>query len=579
MARPLRTVLVAAAVAVALYVGWSRVDRAGSPAGAGAADSRPSRGGQLVASLRTEPPTYNRYSPAGAVAATEIVSLLTQAKLVRVNRATDELEPWLASEWTAAADGRAYTLRLREGVVFSDGQPFSSADVLFSLRAAYDPVVNSPLRAALLVRGRPLEVSAPDSHVVVVSFPEPFAPGLRLLDHLPILPRHRLGGALEAGTFNNQWLPSGALSDLAGLGPFVLVEHAAGQRLVFDRNPHYFRRDARGLQLPYLDRLIVALAPDQSTETLRLEAGEVDLLANGEIRPQDYAALKARAAEGSIALLDVGIGLDPDFLSFNLRSARQADPRAAWLLRKEFRQAIACGVDRDAIVNTVYLGAAVPLHGPISPGNRTWFSEAAPKHPYDPGRARQLLTGLGLTDRDGDGMLEDARGIPARFSIVTQAGHIRERVAAVIQEQVRQHGIGVDIAALDPGGIFQRWSAGDYDAIYFGLQASSTDPAMNPELWLSSGAFHFWNPRQSTPATDWEARVDALMAEQATARDLAARQRAFAEVQRILGEELPSIYFVAPRVTIATSRRVANPITAAQVPQLLWSADTLAVRR
>jgi peptide/nickel transport system substrate-binding protein len=513
------------------------------------------------------------------VAATELLSQLTNARLVRVNRASDQLEPWLAAGWTESADGQTFTVALREGVLFSDGRPFTSADVLFSFRVAYDPTVNSSLRAAVQVHGNPLAVSAPDAKTVIVTFPEPFAPGLRILDHLPILPKHRLEAALAAGAFNEEWVPSKPLASLAGLGPFVLTEHAPGQRLVFDRNPHYFRRDDRGIQLPYLDRLIVAIAPDQNTETLRLEAGETDLMANGDIRPQDYAGFKRRADEGRLLLIEGGVGLDPDFLSFNLRPSRTADPRAGWLLRRELRQAIAYGVDRQAIVNGVYLGAAVPIYGPVSPGNRTWFSESAPRYTHDPARARQLLAGIGLTDRDGDGMLEDAGGAPARFSIVTQGGHIRERVTTVVQEQLRQLGFRVDVVPLDPGGIFQRWSAGDYDAILFGLQASSTDPALNSELWVSSGAYHFWNPAQKTPATEWEARVDALMREQATARNLADRQRAFAEVQRILGEELPSIYFVAPRVTLATSRRVANPTPAPQIPQLLWSADTLAARQ
>jgi peptide/nickel transport system substrate-binding protein len=160
---------------------------------------------------------------------------------------------------------------------------------------------------------------------------------------------------------------------------------------------------------------------------------------------------------------------------------------------------------------------------------------------------------------------------------MTQAGHIRERVVSVLQEQLGRLGIGVDIVALDPGGLFQRWQAGDFDAIYFGLQASSTDPALNPEFWLSSGPYHFWNPRQPSPSTPWERRVDDLMREQMTASDLAARQRAFAEVQRILEDELPSIYFVAPQVTLATSRKVLNATPAPQIPQLLWNADSLAV--
>jgi peptide/nickel transport system substrate-binding protein len=132
------------------------------------------------------------------------------------------------------------------------------------------------------------------------------------------------------------------------------------------------------------------------------------------------------------------------------------------------------------------------------------------------------------------------------------------------------------VVPLDPPGLFKRWQAGDYDAIYFALQASSTDPALNGELWLSSGPLHFWNPSQPTPATPWERRIDELMHVQATDMNLARRQQAFAEVQKILGEELPSIYFVAPRVTLATSARVMNPTPAPQIPQLLWSADTLA---
>jgi peptide/nickel transport system substrate-binding protein len=581
LARPLRALLLAASIAVIAYVAWIRFAPAPAPAlGNDAAPrtaaARPERGGELVASIRSEPAVYNRYSPAGGTAPTDLLALLTHSRLVRVNRATDGIEPLLAQDWTESADGRTFTIRLREGVTFSDGEPFTSADVLFSFRAAYDPAVNSSLRASLQVDGQPLEVSAPDARTVVIRFPAPFAPGLRPLDSLPILPRHKLEAALAAGTFNEEWVPSKPIANIVGLGPFVLREHTPGQRLVFERNPRYFRRDDRGVQLPYLDRLTVAVVPDQSTEALRLEAGETDLMVNGDVRPADYAGFKRLADQGRLVLTEVGVGIDPDFLSFNLRPARAADPRAPWLSRKELRQAISHAVDRQAIVNAVYLGAAVPIYGPVSPGNRTWFAPTAAERPHDAARARQLLAAIGLTDRNGDGTVESADGRPARFSIVTQAGHIRERVTTVIQEQLRQVGIQIDVVPLDPGGIFQRWSAGDYDAIYFGVQASSTDPALNPEFWPSHGMYHFWNPRQKTPATGWEAKIDGHLREQATARRLEDRQRAFAEVQRVLGEELPAVYFVAPRVTLATSPRVANATAAPQLPQLLWNADSLA---
>jgi peptide/nickel transport system substrate-binding protein len=553
--------------------------RSSETPGRAAPDAAPARGGELVASIRSDPPTYNRYVAAGAVAATDVVTFLTQAPLVRVNRATDEIEPWLAESWTPSEGGLTYTLALKPGIVFSDGVPFTSADVLFSFRAALDPAVASPLASALTIHGRPLAVTAPDARTVVVRFPESSAAGLRVLDNLPILPRHSLEPRLNAGQFQQAWAASKPVTDVVGLGPFQLVEHAAGQRLVFARNPHYFRRDASGVQLPYLDRLTLVVVPDQNTEALRLEASESDLMSNGDIRPQDYAAFKRLADQGRLRMLDVSVALDADFLSFNLRPARVASRRAPWLARKEFRQALSCGVDREAIINTVYLGAAAPLYGPVTPGNRRWYSPVPPLCAAvkgDRDRARRLLAAAGLTDRDGDGMLDDESGA-ARFSILTHAGHLRERVASVLQEQLRLLGIAVDIVPLDPKGLQQRWMAGDYDAIYFGLQSSSTDP--DPDFWMSSGPYHFWNPGQASPATPWERRIDELMREQATAAGIEQRRRAFAEVQRIFGDELPSIYFVVSRVTLATSTRVVNPTPAPLAPHLLWSADTLAVAR
>ncbi len=126
---------------------WEFVPPKQSEAPAGTTGSRPdARGGELVASTRSEPSTYNRFVNAGARAATDVFTLLTQARLVRVNRTTDDLEPWLAEGWTTSADGLTYTMTLRPDIQFSDGQPLTSADVLFSFRAAYDPDAQEPDR-------------------------------------------------------------------------------------------------------------------------------------------------------------------------------------------------------------------------------------------------------------------------------------------------------------------------------------------------------------------------------------------------------------------------------------------------
>ena len=544
-----------------------------------AATTGPARGGSLTASLRSEPQTFNRLGPPPSnSAATDLVTRLMHAPLARVNRMTGEVEPWLAERWTTSPDGRTITLTLRDGVKFSDGAPFTSADVTFSFAAVYDPAVHSVLAGGVKVNGQPLQVAAPDPRTVVITMPAPFAPGVALLDTLPIYPKHQLQAALNSKTLGSAWGPSTPPGSMAGLGPFVLAEYVPGQRMAFARNPHYWRKDASGGALPYLDRLVVEIVKAQDAEMLRLQAGAIDLMSQADVRPEDIAALRRLRDQGALQLVEVGAAVDPNLLWFNLSPARAAQKTKPYLLRTEFRQALSYAVDRDAIVNTVYLGAAVPLHGPITPGNAVWYSESAPKYGHDPAKAKALLAGLGLIDRNGDGMLDDAGGQPVRFSILTQAANIRERTVVVIQEQLRKAGIGVDVVGLDVPSMFGRFSSGDYESIYFGFQASALDPALNLDFWLSGGENHVWTAGQPSPAAPWEKGIDELMQRMAAAGSLPERQRLFAEVQKIFGENLPGIYFVAPKVTVALGKRVGGATPVLLSPQILWNADTLYVR-
>jgi peptide/nickel transport system substrate-binding protein len=545
----------------------------GAPAG-------PVRGGTLIASLRSEPATFNRYAPTAQQAAVDFVSRLTQATLVRINRVSGEPEPWLAEKWSVSPDERTITLTLRDGVQFSDGAPFTSADVVFSFAALYDPDVKSVLSSGVMVQHKPLHVTAVDPRTVVVTMPAPFTPGVALLDNLPIYPKHLLEAALRAKSFATAWGVTTPPASMAGLGPFVISAYVPGQHMTFTRNPHYWRKDAAGVPLPYLDAIDMQFVQSQDAEMLRLQAGSLDVMSQADVSPENIASLRRLRDQGSVQLAEPGVGVDPIMLWFNLTpaaAAKQAKTKP-YLQRVEFRQAISYAVDREALAKTLYLGAAVPVYGPETPGNATWYSDAAPKYPYDLARAKRLLAGLGLSDRNGDGMLEDASGQPVRFTTLTQAQHIRGRTAAFVQEQLRKAGISMDVVDLDPQSLFGRYGAGDWESICYGFQRSTMDPAMSLDFWLSSGDLHPWNPNQPSPATPWEKQIDDLMQKQVAAPTLAERQQLFAEVQRIFGENLPGIYFVAPKITIAMSRRVGGAVPVLLDPKILWAADALYVR-
>ena len=564
-----------AGVTILLAVGCGRGTPSEKPVERG-----PVRGGSLVSSLRSEPTTFNRFAPNANSAATDVVTRLTQATLVRVNHATGETEPWLADRWTTSPDGRTLTFTLRDGVTFSDGVPLTSADVVFTFRALYDRAVESDLASAVVVQGKPLQVSAPDPRTVVVTLPAPFANAPTLLDSVWIYPQHLLQSALDAHTFASAWGLSTPPAAMAGLGPFVLSQFVPAQRMTFTRNPHYWRKDTSGIALPYLDQIVVEFVKSQDTEIAELEAGTIDLMAQADLRAVDISAVRRLRDQGKLQMVDAGVSVDPNQLWFNLTPQAEMRDRTTkpYLHRLEFRQAISYAVDRDTIANTIYLGAAVPIYGPVTPGNRTWYSDAAPKYPHDVARAKALLAGLGLADRNGDGVLEDAAGHPVSFSIIAQVNHTRERVATLIQAQLKQVGIAVDVIPLDPPALQRRYGNGDYEAIYHGFQASALDPALNLDFWRSSGAAHWWNAEQKTPGTPWERQIDDLMQKQMMAPSLAERQRLFAEVQRIFGENLPALYFVAPNVTIALSRRVGGAAPGVLDPKILWQADTLYAR-
>jgi peptide/nickel transport system substrate-binding protein len=298
-----------------------------------------------------------------------------------------------------------------------------------------------------------------------------------------------------------------------------------------------------------------------------------------DISPDAYAPLKRAADAGRVKLIDVGVSRDADGLWFNLKPGSFAgDPRAAWLQRDELRRAISMSVDRKVFADTVFLGAGVPVFGPETPANKVWYWSGVPQVPHDPAAAKQLLASIGLTDRDGDGILEDASGHPARFTLITQKGRRNlERGAAVIAEELKKVGVVVDVVTLDPLQVVQRFLGAQYDAVYFNAAKSDLDPGTNQDFWLSSGSAHPWDIEEKTPATPWEAQLDRLMARQVTSLDQSERKRLYDEMQKIFAEHVPIVYFVAPRIFVASSSRVLNVTPSDVRPQLLWRPEVVAV--
>src|SRR5260370_32145529 len=274
-----------------------------------------------------------------------------------INRATQQTESGLAKSCTASADGRTFCLKLRKGIRFSDGYPFDADDVIFSFTVYLDEAVNSPSRQLLISDDKPLIVTKLDQYTIRFTLPRPYAAAERIFDGLAMLPKHILEEPYREGRFAQSWTLNTSPAEVVGLGPFRVKEYLAGQRIVLERNPYYWKTDHDNHRLPYLDELVFLFVGSEDAQVMRFEAGETDMVSS--LSAENFALLTRERTRTGSQLVDLGPSLEYNFLVFNLNdlSTKKLDAIAgkqAWFRDLKFRQAVSAAIDRDSIVRLVY---------------------------------------------------------------------------------------------------------------------------------------------------------------------------------------------------------------------------------
>ncbi len=510
-------------------------------------------GGELRFCLRSEPKTFD------PLLVDEDASLsiryLTGGVLVRVNRHSQELEPELAESWTISKDGRQITFKLRHGILFSDGSPFSAEDVAFTMQRLMDPALHSSTGDSFRSGSGAVstKIVAPDE--IAIIFPAPIAGVDRLFDQVAIMSAHS------------------PKKEAAVLGPFMVAEYKAGSSVLLQRNPNYWKKDSKGRRLPYLDSIRLDIQPNRDVEMLRFKRGELDLI---NTLDSDYFDRLASSSPGLAH--DAGATLDSDFMWFNqVASAPIPEYKRAWFASGNFRRAISQAINRDDLARVVFGGHAQPAIGPVSTSNKFWFNSKLKVEPYRPDAALERLKADGFHLQNG--VLFDKSGNAVEFSIVTNAGSKpRERMAVMVQEDLGKLGIKVNVVTLDFPSLIERISQKfNYEAAMLGFRNVDLDPNGQMNIWLSSAEDHAWNPQQKSPATAWEAEIDRLMRAQASSVDPKKRKESFDRVQEIVAEQAPFIYLVNPNALSAVAASVEGANPGILSPQTFWNAERLTV--
>ena len=509
--------------------------------------------GELRFCIHSDPKTFNPILVEDENS--ETILYLTGGVLVRLNRYTQELEGELADKWKVSENGRRIDFELRTNIRFSDGTPFTCEDVAYTMRQLMDPAVHSPIADVFRSAPGPTESKCTGPSSVMVRFPGPVAALAARFDQV---------GILSARS---------PRKEAAVLGPFMVGEYKPGVEVLLRRNPNYWKHDANGRQLPYLDSIRLDIQQNRELELLRFRRGELDIV--NKLDPDMYDRLTQQSPR---AVADAGPSLDWEVVFFNqVAGSPLPDYKKRWFRSGEFRRAIWEAINRDDICRVVYRGHARPAAGPVSVSNHFWINAALKPPVYSVAAATARLERDGF-HRQGDALL-DRDGHKVEFSMITNAGNKpHERALALIQQDLSKLGIQLNIVILDFPSLIERISRSfNYESVLMAFTNIDLDPSDQMNIWMSSGANHQWNPDQKTPETAWEAEIDKLMQAQAMSPDIKQRKADFDKVQQIVSEKAPMLFLVNPDALSAVSANLKNVTPALLRPQIYWNVERLSM--
>ena len=482
------------------------------------------KGGRLTVAADSEPRNLN---PA-IVASNGVffVSSKVIEPLAEASFAEDGLEGRLATSWEGSPDGLSVTFKLREGVKWHNGKPFTSADVAFSALQVWKPLQNLGR-----VVFKDLEaVDTPDELTAVFRFAKP-TPFQLIRNSLPaltsVVPKHLYEGTdIANNPANNQPV---------GTGPFKFAEHKAGEFYRLERNPDYWGKDQ-----PHLDEIVYRVLPDRAAAAGSLEAGEIDLAAFSAVPLADLDRI------GKVEGLEV---ITKGFEALTYQLVVEINHRRKELADLKVRQAIAHAIDKDFVVKTIFLGYAKAATGPVPANDQQFYTADVPTYAFDVEKAKALLDQAGYK-AGADGTRLKLKLLPAPyFNETRQFGdYLRQALAAI--------GIDAEIVNND--------APAHQKAVYtdhaFDLAVAPPvfrgDPAISTTILVQSGI------PDGVPFSNQggyaNAELDALIAKAAGELDPAKRVELYREFQKKVAADLPLINVAEWGFTSVASKKVKN---------------------
>lgn len=522
-------------------------------------------GGSLTLALGSAPQTLFYY---GAIdSAIQALTLQMFDGLIEYNYKTYQIEPGLAVKWVISNESKVYTFDLRRGVKWHDGQDFNADDVVFT----YTQIVANPeARGGDSGNFAGVKIEKVDNYKVRFTLPKP-APAFIHYMRLPIMPKHKLlsfsqEGGKKPADINAAWPTNVDPKEVVGTGPFKLVSYTPGQKVSLERNPNYWKRDADGTPIPYLDKLDYLIITDSQARVAQFLAGNLGQI---NISGAEFPDLKQREVSGapiSVVRFRALFG-SPPHLAFNY-DAKNAD-LAKVFRDSNFRRAIQFAINRKRIIDDVYNGLAeLPGNG-VAPVSEWYYDTTKLLGNYDLNAANAALDKLGLK-RGPDGIRQLPGGKPLEFTITYGNNSAAfTAIATIIQNDLRSIGVKVNLQGILAANLLGTGRGKDWEAIILGL-GDQPDPELRTPIWKPGGSLYYWH--QSTQPTTpdgkeqfanffpWEKEIWDIWEKAASTTNLTQRKALYDRWQAIFAREAMVIMIAKENAVGAVSKRYGNYI-------------------
>jgi peptide/nickel transport system substrate-binding protein len=422
------------------------------------------------------------------------------------------LQPWLATSWEQP-DPLTWVFHLRDGVRFHDGRPLTANDVVWTIESLIDPKAGGLITAKSGSFAAIERAEARDRLTVVVHLKRPDA---GLLFNMS----DGLFGVVPAGSGKDFGLHP------VGTGPFRFVSAVQDKEVIVERNPDYWAG------APKLARVRFAVVPDAITTALELKKGSGDLESNAITLDMVHALRNAPNLVTETAPSSVVV-----YINFNVQDAVLKDRRV--------RQAIACAIDRQAIVDALWRGKARLANSLLPPGHWARAADAEmATYPHDVARAKALLDAAGFPARN--------EGVRLRVTLKTSTDETTRLMAAVLQQQLRKVGIDLQIRSAEFGTFYSDVTKGAFQVYALRWIGSNEDPDIFRYAYSSAS----FPPKGGNRGRYSNPRLDALLNDAAAAKEQGARRKDYVAVQQILAEDLPGIPLWYPDNEIIHNKRI-----------------------